>query len=152
LQAEVRWLPCSPQCWNWLRYGITPKDAAPGMQPGWCPKRAHDPARLGCGGRRVLVSDYWTGKTLTEHAAERLGAVRAVLEAAGIQLPAGCSATEINTYGRPRWIWEPIDRGDLDAPRYRQALTTSIRQRITWREQYEQARDTQRSRGLPAAC
>jgi hypothetical protein len=32
-------------------------------------------------GRRVLVSDYWTGKTLTEHAADRLEAVRVVLEA-----------------------------------------------------------------------
>jgi hypothetical protein len=129
LHAEVRWLPCSPECWNWLRYGITPKDAEAGMHPGWCPKRAHQPDRLGCGGRRVLVSEYWTGKKLSDHAAERLGAVRA-----------GCSATEINTDGKPRWLWELIDRGDLDAPRYRQALSASIRQRITWRDQYEQAK------------
>ena len=30
LHEQVRWLPCSPRCWNWLAYGIQPKDAADG--------------------------------------------------------------------------------------------------------------------------
>jgi hypothetical protein len=149
LQAEIRWLPCSPTCWNWLRYGITPKGATGGEQPGWCAKRARKPERLGCGGRRVLVSDYWTGKTLTEHAADRLDAVRAVLEAAGMKLPAGCSATEINMNSKPRWQWEPIDRGAIDAPTYRHALTKSAEQRLAWRQQYEQAK-TAAARGDPS--
>jgi hypothetical protein len=140
LQAEVRWLPCSPSCWNWLRYGITPKGAKGGEDPGWCAKRAHKPERLGCGGRRVLVSDYWTGKALTDHVADRLEAVRVVLERAGMKLPAGCSATEINSHGKPRWTWEPIDRGAIDALTYRHALMKSTEQRLAWREQYEQAK------------
>ena len=64
LHAEVRWLPCSPGCANWLRYGIQPKDAGPGLVPGRCPSKAHDRDNLGLGGRRVLVSRQWTGKTL----------------------------------------------------------------------------------------
>jgi hypothetical protein len=89
----------------------------------------------------VLVSRYWTGKTLTEHAADRLDAVRTVLEAAGIDLPAGCSATELTENGKPRWAWEPLDPTTLGPGAYRQALTESIRQRVAWRSQYEQARD-----------
>jgi len=141
LHAEVRLLPCSPECANWLRYGVTPKDARAGMVPGQCHKRAHKPDRLGCGGRRVLVSDYWTGKTLTEHAADRRDAVRMVLEAAGVELPAGCSATELTPDGKPRWRWEALDPTKLGPGAYRAALTDSVRQRVAWREQYECARD-----------
>jgi hypothetical protein len=141
LHEHVRSLPCSPECANWLRFGITPADPSPGMAPGHCPKKAHNAERLGCGGRRVLVSRYWTGKTLSEHAADRLGAVRVVLEAAGIELPDGCSATELRPDGQPRWRWDPVSPKDTDAPTYRQALTESIDQRLAWREQYEHARD-----------
>jgi hypothetical protein len=141
LYEHVRLLPCSPECVNWLRYGITPKSPVPGMIPGQCDKRAHHRARLGCGGRRVLVSRYWTGKTLTEHAADRLGAVRAALDAAGIELPAGCSATDLRPDGEPRYQWESVDRDDVDAITQRQAVIDLIAQRVEWREQYEQARD-----------
>ena len=103
LHAHVRLLPCSPECANWLRYGVTPKNPKPRMAPGFCGKRAHHDDRLGCGGRRVLVSRYWTGKTLTEHAADRRETVRVVLEAAGIELPDGHSATELREDGKPRW-------------------------------------------------
>jgi hypothetical protein len=64
LHAEVRWLPCSPECANWLRYGVQPRDAGPGLVPGRCASRAHDREHLGIGGRRVQVSRHWTGKTL----------------------------------------------------------------------------------------
>jgi hypothetical protein len=67
--------------------------------------------------------------------------VRVVLEAAGIDLPAGCSATELTENGKPRWAWEPLDPTTLGPGAYRQALTESIRQRVAWRSQYEQARD-----------
>src|SRR5699024_8239650 len=56
LHAELRWLPCSPRCANWLRYGIQPAAAAPGLEPGDCERPAHDRTNLGIGGRRVLVS------------------------------------------------------------------------------------------------
>ena len=64
LHAELRWLPCSPRCANWLRYGIQPDQPGPGLVPGRCASKAHDREHLGCGGRRVLVSRDWSGKTL----------------------------------------------------------------------------------------
>ena len=36
LHEEVQWLPCTPRCANWLRYGIQPKNAGPGLVPGRC--------------------------------------------------------------------------------------------------------------------
>ncbi len=141
----MRVLPCSPECANWLRYGVTPKDARKGMAPGFCGKRAHHDERLGCGGRRVLVSRYWTGKTLTEHSADRREAVRVVLESAGIELPDGHSATELRADGKPRYTWEPLDPTKLGPGAYRKALTESVRQRLTWREQYQHARDSNRT-------
>ncbi|GAB2488913.1 hypothetical protein GCM10027030_23780 [Luteococcus sediminum] len=36
LHAELRWLPCSEQCTNWLRYGVQP----PGRRKAWCPAPA----------------------------------------------------------------------------------------------------------------
>src|SRR5699024_3541312 len=63
LTEHTRWLPCSTECANWLRYGIQPDQAAPEMTPGQCPRAAHDGENLGYGGRRVLVSRQWSGKT-----------------------------------------------------------------------------------------
>jgi hypothetical protein len=87
LHEHVRYLPCSARCANWLRFGVQPKDAKPGMVPGECSAKAHDRWHLGIGGRRVLVSRQWTGKTLTEHRADRAEVVRQVLQAAGIEPP-----------------------------------------------------------------
>ena len=53
------------------------QDAGPGLVPGHCPSKAHDREHLGVGGRRVLVSRGWSGKTLTEHKADRAAVVRA---------------------------------------------------------------------------
>lgn len=50
LHAELRFLPCSEACANWLRYGVQPKDAGPGLAPGRCSKRAHERENLGIGG------------------------------------------------------------------------------------------------------
>jgi len=36
LAEALRYQPCSPRCANWLRYGIQPKNARPGMAPGRC--------------------------------------------------------------------------------------------------------------------
>ena len=77
LHAELRWLPCSPRCANWLRYGIQPDQPGPGLVPGRCTSKAHDREHLGCGGRRVLVSRDWSGKTLAKHKADRATVVRA---------------------------------------------------------------------------
>ena len=148
LHDEVRWLPCSPRCWNWLAYGVQPENAADGAAPGECPSKAHDQEHLGCGGRRVLVSRKWTGKTLTDHRADRRSVVREVLEAAGVELPEAdrCSATIRRDDGQLRYRWQTVDREDL--PDYIQLIAVSIAERNGWRHDYENAK--QRAGPTPA--
>jgi hypothetical protein len=71
LAAALRYEPCSPGCAKWLRYGIQPKNPRPGLRPGYCKGKAHRREYLGYGGRRVLVSRKWSGKTLADHRADR---------------------------------------------------------------------------------
>ena len=71
LADALRYEPCSPTCANWLRYGIQPKNARPGLRPGCCKGKAHRREYLGYAGRRVLVSRKWSGKTLADHRADR---------------------------------------------------------------------------------
>ncbi|WP_203433028.1 replication initiator [Jiangella asiatica] len=147
LAAEVRWLPCSPTCANWLRYGTQPKNARPGLEPGRCTSKAHDRDHLGLGGRRVLVSRRWTGKTLTEHRADRAAVVRAALAEAGVEMDEHdqYSTTATGPDGRPRYVWEPVrfDR-DADRPSYARIIGHAIDRRRRWREQYEQAKQATR--------
>jgi replication initiator protein RepSA len=71
LAEALRFEPCSPTCANWLRYGIQPKNARPGLVPGQCRGKAHRAEHLGYAGRRVLVSRKWSGKTLADHRGDR---------------------------------------------------------------------------------
>ena len=43
LAEALRYQPCSPTCANWLRYGIQPKNARPGLAPGRCKGKATTP-------------------------------------------------------------------------------------------------------------
>lgn len=140
LHAELVWLPCSPECANWLRYGIQPKNRVPGLAPGCCDGKTHDREHLGVGGRRVLVSRYWTGKTLSEHRADRIGAVRAVLEAAGATMhdTGRYAATADGGDGRSRFLWEPVALDDL--PTYTRVIAQTIAERNRWRHEYEAAK------------
>ncbi len=139
LHAEVRWLPCTPECANWLCYGIQPRDPGPGLIPGNCPGKAHEKENLGLGGRRVLASRKWSGKTLTEHRADRAAVVRRALEAAGMDAPEvdRCAADVLHTDGRPRFVWEHVP---VTAADYVDVLTASIIERRRWRTQYETAK------------
>jgi hypothetical protein len=137
LAEEVRWLPCAPTCANWLRYGVQPKDAEPGMVPGHCKHKAHDRANLGLGGRRVLVSRKWTGKTLARHRADRAAVVRAALEEAGID-PDDHELAVSGTDGR--WSWELLGRSRVDDRTYAMAIGEQIITRQRWRSQYEAAK------------
>jgi hypothetical protein len=47
LAEALRFQPCSPTCANWLRYGVQPKNARPGLVPGCCKGKAHDTDHLG---------------------------------------------------------------------------------------------------------
>jgi hypothetical protein len=149
VHEEVRWLPCTPRCWNWLRYGIQPAQAGEGMEPGQCPGRAHRWENLGCGGRRVLVSRLWTGKTLADHQADRATVVREALAAAGIVMPDAdrYSATATDPDGRPRFVWAPIDPAREDPAMFRQAVLLAVQQRRRWRAEYEAAKAQLADRG-----
>ncbi len=145
LHYKIETLPCSPACANWLRYGFTPKNPEPGLVPGHCSSPAHDRENLGLGGRRVLVSRRWSGKTLTEHRADCRAVVSQVLEAAGIH-PGDAdrlAAHQILPDGTPRYTWEDVEANSVDY------VAASLRQARQWREQYERAKAAAAQRGSP---
>jgi hypothetical protein len=139
LAAEVRWLPRTPGCGNWLRYGIQPKDAGPVLSAGSCPSKAHDSEHPGLGGRRVLVSRKWTGKTLDVHRADRAAVVRQVLEEAGVQVAETdrCAVDVLAPDGEPRFVWSVLPPGESS---YNAAVFAQIVQRHAWRAQYDKAK------------
>ncbi|WP_175582647.1 replication initiator [Nocardioides guangzhouensis] len=142
LHDEVRFLPCAPRCWNWLRFGIQPQHAGPGMSPGACPAKCHDEEHLGCGGRRVLVSRRWSGKTLDRHRADRAEVVRQTLLAAGVEVPDSqrLAADVLRSDGRPRYAWEFFDPRQSPTPLYRQVLARSLAEHLRWKAEYEAAK------------
>jgi hypothetical protein len=149
LADEVRWLPCAPTCANWLRFGVQPKGAAPGMVPGHCKHKAHDRSNLGLGGRRVLVSRQWSGKTLAGHKADRADVVRAALEEAGFDPDDHDELSVSGTDGR--WSWEVLPRSRVDEATYAAAIAEAIATRQRWRHQYETAKAARAGPAPPAA-
>jgi hypothetical protein len=148
LHAELRYLPCSPECANWLRYGVEPKNPGPGLVPGYCASKAHDREHLGLGGRRVLVSRKWSGKTLTEHRADRAAVVRQVLQAAGVDAPEAdrLSVDVLHEDGQPRFVWDDLPVTGAD---YTEVLVASVMERRRWRVQYETAKQAALERDGP---
>ena len=137
LAQEARWLPCSEGCANWLRYGIQPDRAQAGMVPGQCKRRAHDPENLGYGGRRVLVSRQWTGKTLAGHKADRAAVVRAALEEGGVDPD---DHDELSIEGSDgRWSWHILARSQVDDATYAAAIAEAVQTRQRWRAEYQAA-------------
>ena len=146
LWRALRVTPCSDRCANWLLYGIQPKKAHAKLRPGSCKGRAHQKATLGIGGRRVLVSRDWSGKTLADHRADARAWVRALL---GIsdghdQVPA--VAIEPGTPAPVAWELARPDDPDMQPLEHR--LLRAVSQRIQWRDQLRAARE--RATGPPA--
>jgi Replication initiator protein, pSAM2 len=139
LHTELRWLPCSPRCANWLRYGIQPDQPGPGLTPGYCASKAHDREHLGCGGRRVLVSRDWSGKTLREHKADRAAVVRQALDAAGMLTPdvERMATNVLSPDGLPRFVWTDAEP---DPTTYTLTLLRAVAERQRWRAEYEKAK------------
>ncbi|WTA54939.1 hypothetical protein OIP63_30955 [Kitasatospora purpeofusca] len=127
LAAELRHEPCSPTCANWLLHGIQPKNAHPALRPGACRSRAHKREHLGYGGRRVLVSRKWSGKTLTDHRTERRTWVLEVL---------GDTAARAEPH---RYVWEPVRPGDPDMSPLATRLLRAVAERVRWRAALDQA-------------
>ena len=151
LHDQVLYLPCSPECANWLRYGVQPKNAGPGLTPGMCSSKAHDRENLGLGGRRVQVSRAWSGKTLTEHKADRATVVREVLKEAGIEAPDAdrMAADTLAADGLSRFVWEDIPVVDRD---YIRVVMASVREAHRWRREYEEAKAQVAARASPDAA
>ena len=126
LADALRYEPCSPTCANWLRYGIQPYNARPGLCPGACKGKAHRREYLGYAGRRVLVSRKWSGKTLADHRADRRTWLTNML---------GISATDPRTYS-----WEPVKPGDPDHMPNGQRLLHVVADRIQWQTALDLAR------------
>jgi hypothetical protein len=133
LTNTLRYEPCSPTCANWLRYGIQPKNAKPGMMPGRCKGKAHRADHLGYAGRRVLVSRKWSGKTLADHRADRKAWLMAMLD-----LPATDS---------DRYAWEPVKPSDPDHMSGPRRMLHVVADRVRWRQALDEAR--RRAQGQP---
>ena len=127
LADALRYEPCSPRCANWLRYGIQPKNARPGLIPGACKGKAHRREYLGYAGRRVLVSRKWSGKTLADHRADRKNWLLSNL---GVQADADPA----------RYAWEPVTPGDPDHMEHARRLLQVVADRQHWQAALAEAR------------
>jgi hypothetical protein len=128
LWQALRYEPCSPTCANWLRYGVQPKNPRPQLRPGFCKGKAHRRETLGFGGRRVLVSRKWSGKTLADHKHDQREWVLSTL---------GLSATDPDAI---RYAWEPVKPDDPDVAPLSHRLMRAIADRARWRQALDQAR------------
>nr|WP_131740833.1 replication initiator [Actinomadura roseirufa] len=132
MAEALRYEPCSPTCANWLRYGVQPKNPRKGMTPGFCKGKAHQRRHLGYGGRRVLVSRKWSGKTLAGHKADRKAWALARLAEAGIPVinPSDPQAAH---------VWERAGPADPDVKPIERRLLLLINERAQRRAQLDQA-------------
>ncbi|WP_432829358.1 replication initiator [Dactylosporangium sp. CA-092794] len=149
---QLRVTPCSDRCANWLLYSIAPKQAHGRLRPGNCKSRVHQRATLGIGGRRILVSRDWSGKTLADHRYDLRAWVRALLATStGIDQD---PVTDGEDGGPPEgggggWVaptpapvaWELARPNDPDLPPMRHRLLRALAQRMQWRAALNAAKD-----------
>jgi hypothetical protein len=143
LWEDLRYTPCSPRCSNWLRYGIQPDKARPKQRAGRCKAKVHQPETLGIGGRRILVSRDWTGKTLADHKYDQLAWVRNVLRQGLMTTTLG--GQDQGDEAKPLLtpdplVWERARPDDPDVPDLARRLLRLISTRIQQRELLAAAR------------
>ncbi len=138
LWEELRHTPCSDRCANWLLYGVQPRNARPKLRPGHCKGRVHQRATLGLGGRRILISRDWSGKTLADHRADARAWVRALL---GVSVGVD-QVDELPPDQRSavHYAWELARPGDPDIPPVAHRLLHRISERIQQRAALAAAR------------
>ncbi|WP_341718258.1 replication initiation protein [Micromonospora sp. FIMYZ51] len=137
LWQELRITPCNERCANWLLYGIQPKKAHGRLQAGRCKGKVHQRATLGIGGRRILVSRDWSGKTLADHRADARAWVRNLL---GVTTGA-TDAEPVDQDAAPAYAWELARPDDADVPPLQHRLLRALSQRAQWKAALLAARD-----------
>ncbi|MEU1884206.1 replication initiator [Micromonospora rifamycinica] len=137
LWQQLRVTPCNERCANWLIYGIQPKKAHGRLQAGRCKGKVHQRATLGIGGRRILVSRDWSGKTLADHRADARAWVRNLL---GVTIPADDAPTA-GPNDPPAYAWELARPDDPDIPPLQHRLLKALSQRAQWKAALNAARD-----------
>lgn len=130
LHAEMQRTPCSEKCGVWLRYGIVPRGATAKTQPGRCRGKAHRRDTLGLRGRRVLVSRYWSNKTLPDHKADRIEFVRQLLASVGIA----------KAERSKNWVVRLVEPEDPDVPPREHFIMGEIARRSAWEKEYLEAK------------
>ena len=126
LAEALSFEPCSPGCANWLRYGVQPKNARPGLVPGACKGKAHRREYLGYAGRRVLVSRKWSGKTLADHRSDRKNWLLSTLA--------------VQAANPAYYAWEPVMPGDPDHMEHARRLLHVVADRQYWQAALAEAR------------
>jgi hypothetical protein len=149
LWQELRYTPCSERCANWLLYGVQPKHARPGLKPGNCRAKVHKRETLGLGGRRVLISRQWSGKTLADHKADRRDWVKALL---GITTTGGGDQDDADQPPAVRHVWEIARPGDPDVMPLGHRLLRTVSERIRWRGELNRARNAASSERYQASA
>jgi hypothetical protein len=144
LWQQLQLTPCTDRCANWLIYGIQPKGATGKLRPGRCKGKVHQRATLGIGGRRVLISRDWSGKTLSDHKADTREWVRALLG-----VTEGVDQVDAPVDGS-HLAWDMARPTDGDVPPLAHRLLRSISERARWRSQLLAAKDRAVQGGPPA--
>ena len=87
----------------------------------------------------MQASRHWSGKTLTEHKADRVAVVREVLAEAGIEPPATdrMAADVLADDGLPRYLWQPAL---IESSEYAGLVLASVLETVRWRHEYENAK------------
>ena len=139
LWQALRVTPCSDRCANWLLHGIQPNQAHGKLRPGYCKGKVHQPTTLGIGGRRILVSRNWSGKTLKDHRHDAKAWVKALLGVSVTSEQAEPGGTETSD-DTPAVAWELARPDDPDLEPLGHRLLRAISQRIQWRTELNAAK------------
>jgi len=138
LWQELQVTPCTDRCANWLLYGVQPKKAHAKLKPGRCKGKVHQRDTLGIGGRRILISRDWSGKTLADHKHDARAWVRALL---GVTTDSTTIDTQADNPEPVHHAWELARPDDADVGPMSHRLMRAISERARWRTQLLAAKD-----------
>lgn len=145
LHRELRYLPCSERCANWLRYGIQPKNASPDLAPGFCDRRRTDAntSASAAGASWSPANGHPRPSPGTAPTERTSFGPHSSRPASLLRTPTACPADVHTSDGRPRFVWEPIER---DHSTYAQVVMLAVAERRRWRAEYDTARAIQQPR------